>query len=134
MTVNASAAGTLGATVTEMFRLSRQMREEGRSEADIAQYIEGVLRTSWPQVRRWHHVCDQCCDTGWVEGSCTPDTPCGRPFRLPGPASMTRPVKDTARSAMSSYGPVSAHGAPRTSARTEERQGPTSSTPAGGAH
>ena len=84
MKAKATAAGTLGATVTEMFRLSRHMREAGSTEGTIAQYIEGVLRTSWPQTREWHYVCDQCRDTGWVEGSCTPGTPCGRAFRLPG--------------------------------------------------
>lgn len=49
-------------------------------------HLEQTIRAAWPRGRAepWHHACDRCSDTGWVPSVCTPETPCGRPFRLPG--------------------------------------------------
>lgn len=47
------------------------------------QHLQTALKAAWPQTREWHYLCDRCSDTGWEPGNCTPQTPCGRRFRLP---------------------------------------------------
>ena len=61
------------------------LKESGASEATIAQTTGAMLRDGWPDIGRvWNYHCETCGDTGWQPRTCTPQTPCGRPFRLPG--------------------------------------------------
>ena len=89
------AAGPLAAAFRDVLRQWDQWREASSRELDPAPMpsleervdgLERVLREVWPKGRvdPWHYICDPCRDTGWFFGVCTPDTPCGRPFRLSG--------------------------------------------------
>lgn len=73
----------LAATMAEALRLYAKMRADGVPKQECVDYLEAVLRKCWPNTREWHYLCDSCRDTGWIPRSCTPETPCGRPFKLP---------------------------------------------------
>jgi hypothetical protein len=67
----------------EALRIAAEMREDGASRDERDAYVAQVLKASWPKTRPRVFDCDECEDTGWRFTVCAPDTPCGRPFRLP---------------------------------------------------
>lgn len=75
---------SLAETYKEAMRLSARMKAEGVSKEDRQVFLEKALKAAWPQGREepWHYRCTNCNDTGWAERFCTPETPCGRPFRV----------------------------------------------------
>jgi len=80
----ASGEGLLAKSVTEALRIFDAQRDQGVSLADREAGLERTLRACWPKGREWKHLCQACEDLGWVFKRCTPETPCGRPFKLPG--------------------------------------------------
>lgn len=61
-----------------------QMKADGQPLEARVRGMTALLRDAWPFTRAWHYLCDGCADSGWMFGVCTPETPCGRPFRFPG--------------------------------------------------
>lgn len=78
-----SLDASLGRIISAAMELWVRMKAEGTTYSDRLEVMEATVRRVWPFVREWHSFCDECSDTGWLPGQCTPQTPCGRPFRLP---------------------------------------------------
>ena len=57
----------LSAPFSEAMRHCRAMKDDGVSLDDRQMYLARVLRLIWPKARTepWHHLCDDCNDTGW---------------------------------------------------------------------
>lgn len=84
-----ASEGVLAQTYMEALRLAQVAREGGASREEAQEIITKALKEAWPKARvePWHYYCEECSDTGWQIKICTPETPCGRPFTLPGAAS-----------------------------------------------
>ncbi len=78
--------GKLASAFRQALTLIDSQREAGVSREERLQGLDAVLRDAWPTVRPWKYVCQRCDDVGWAPAICTPDRPCGRPFRLSGSA------------------------------------------------
>lgn len=76
--------GPLAQTFREAMRLWDAQKAQGVTFAERQAGLAKSLKAAWPQVREWKYLCNRCDDTGWEPGICTPQTPCGRPFKLPG--------------------------------------------------
>ena len=70
-------------TYLEALRLMAAQAAQGVPREERLAGLEHTLRAAWPQTRKWTYLCERCTDTGWALCLCTPETPCGRPFRLP---------------------------------------------------
>ncbi len=78
-------AGQLSGVLKDILAVRSSLLAAGKSEASVAETTGAMLREKWPgEVREWIYHCKTCSDSGWQPRSCTPQTPCGRPFRLPG--------------------------------------------------
>lgn len=76
--------GPLAETYSAAMRIWEAEVADGVPLETRQQHLQTALKAAWPQTREWHYLCDRCSDTGWEPGICTPATPCGRRFRLPG--------------------------------------------------
>jgi hypothetical protein len=78
--------GALARTLSAALKIWDAQKADGVPLAERQRGLEQSLRAAWPQGRSepWHYLCERCSDTGWEPRTCTPETPCGRPFRLPG--------------------------------------------------
>lgn len=78
---------SLGALAMDAVRSYEQLVANGMTKADALVSLERTIRAIWPKPKGrtepWKFYCDDCLDTGWMVQTCTPETPCGRPFRLP---------------------------------------------------
>lgn len=83
---------SLASTLIEATELFRQLIAGGTPRAEALKSLEAVIREAWPKphdrTEPWHFVCEDCSDTGWEHHVCTPQKPCGRPFRLPGQSAQ----------------------------------------------
>ncbi len=77
--------GQLSSVLKDILEVRSSLLAAGATEASIAKTTGEMLRDKWPaQGRVWKYHCETCSDTGWQSRTCTPQTPCGRPFQLPG--------------------------------------------------
>lgn len=77
--------GKLSSVLKDILAVRITLREAGATDAAIATTTGRMLREKWPvKGREWHYHCETCSDSGWQPRVCTPQTPCGRPFRVPG--------------------------------------------------
>lgn len=76
--------GELAQSYAAAMEVWDDQKEQGVPLAERVKGLEQTLRAAWPKGREWKYVCQDCEDYGWIFRTCTPGTPCGRPFRLPG--------------------------------------------------
>ncbi len=77
--------GQMSSVLRDILQVRIDLREAGSSDASIADTTGEMLREKWPvKGRVWVYHCESCSDSGWQSRTCTPQTPCGRPFKLPG--------------------------------------------------
>lgn len=83
--------GLLASTFMEAMRIWDAQKADGVSKDERVAGLEKTLREAWPRGREqpWRYLCDRCDDTGWAFHTCTPETPCGRPFKLPASTNKT---------------------------------------------
>lgn len=79
--------GPLAQTYQAAMQAWDDQKAAGATREELIANLEKTLRAAWPQVRPWQFLCRECGDLGYVFAECTPGTPCGRTFRLPGAAS-----------------------------------------------
>ena len=80
---DAAKYGILAQTFGEAMRQWDHQKRDGASLDERQANFEKTLRAAWPQARDWKYLCQRCDDAGWMFRTCTPETPCGRPFTLP---------------------------------------------------
>lgn len=79
-----AAYGPLARTFAAAMEIWDAQKADGVSKADRIDGLAKSLKAAWPPGREWKYLCNRCDDTGWQVTTCTPETPCGRPFKLQG--------------------------------------------------
>lgn len=76
--------GPLAQTYIEAMRIWEAQKADGVSLEDRRLALQASLRAAWPKgrIEPWKYLCTRCDDCGWTFHTCTPETPCGRPFKL----------------------------------------------------
>lgn len=78
--------GPLAQTYMAAMQLWAAQKADGVSHAERVEGLKRTLIAAWPksQFAPPANICIECHDVGWLSFACTPERPCGRPFRIPG--------------------------------------------------
>lgn len=58
--------------------MTRSMKAEGATSAEITAALEKTVRAAWPFTREWKYLCQTCRDFGLDMRTCPGDATCGR--------------------------------------------------------
>lgn len=78
--------GILSQTFIEAMHLWDAQKKDGVSQAERVDGLRKTLEVAWVKspFSPPANICLDCHDVGWLAFICTPQTPCGRPFRSAG--------------------------------------------------